>query len=297
MLDDIIFSTWREGTDPELAVRRARETIGSILASSQPVEVKIGLLEAAVEPLLDAPGGNPMLVVHAARSLIKENAFLERTTHVSSEKRLRRRVQLTVIQARGLHCAGESYMAFRATLAGITAVENFAEGREALLAKMENRPPNVAAECAVALLGIAAASLRRATLAQSSRDFWTKWICELVRSYIPKLDEPSSAYMYPGTPALVQVLYLLAERHDPVDATLIRALHRLDMLARPTDRRALATVPLREVAVARYHDDEQRVAEQSAQARPKLVDYPLPRHLKMVEKMRYLTEADEDEGN
>jgi hypothetical protein len=293
MLDDIINSAWRDGEDPDLAVRQGRDTVTSILASSQPIDVRMGLLEAAIEPLLDAPGGNPMIVVYAAKQLMKDISFLERTTRVSAEKRLSRRVRITVMQARGLHCAGESYLAFRAALAGLTAVENFAEGREGLLAKMANRPPNAVAECAVALLGIAAASLRRAGIAQTSRDFWTTRICEIVERYIPQLQEPTSAYVYPGTPALIQVLYLLVERRDPADARLIRALHELDKVARPTDRRALATVPLREVAVAGYYGDEQRADEQSRLALPALVDSSLTRHVSVVTKMRYLREDDD----
>lgn len=288
MIDDIINSAWRDGEDPELAVLRARQLVVSILSSPQPIEVKIGLLEAAVEPLLDAPGGNPMLAYHAAKDLIRENAFLERTTNVSDSERLRRRVRLTVIQARALHCARQSRLAFRAVLAGLTAVENFAEGHEALLAGMANRPPNVAAECVVMLLGIGAASLRRAEgMAQSSREFWTVRLRELTVSYMPRLD-PAAAYLYPGTPSLVQVLYMLIERRDGEDAEVIRALHALDKIARQTDRRALSTIPLREVAVAEYEGDAARAAEQGILARPKLIAFPLPRHLAVVERFRFL---------
>ena len=293
MLDDIIHAAWREGEDHELATRRARELVASVVASPQPIDVKIGLLEAAVEPLLDAPGGNPMLAFHAAKELVRENAFLERTTpHISEATRLQRRVRLTVVQARGLHCSGEHFLAFRAVLAGLTAVENFAEGHDAQLRTMANRPPNIIAECTVALLGIGAASLRRASIAQSTRDFWTARFRELVLSYIPNLSDPSSAYQYPGTPSLVQMLYLLAERRDPADAQLVRALHALDKLARQTDKRALATIPLREVAVANYANDNEHAAKQSKLALPKLQKFPLPRHLKVVKRMNFLTQGE-----
>jgi hypothetical protein len=296
MQDDLIFAAWREGEDPDRAVHSARVTATSVLSSAQPMDVKLGLLEAAAEPLLDAPGGDPMFVYRVASIIARENAFHERTARVPVEQRLRRRTRVAVLEARGLHCAGESYAAFRAFLATLTAVESLAEGRNGLLAKMGNRPPNVCAECAVAALGIGAASLRRAGIAERSRAFWTKQIRDLARHYMQDPDDPSAVHLYPGTPSLVQVLYLLAADGDPEDAELIRALHVLDKTARPSDRRALATVPLREVAVAAYEGDAERLVEQANIARPRLERHPLPRHLAVVDTLGYLDRGEGRSG-
>jgi hypothetical protein len=284
MSQNTIFAAWREAEDPELAVHTAWEDVERVLASSDSLDRKIADLEAAAEPLLDAPGGNQMLVAHAAKALLRENAVLERTLPSTAEQRLRRRVRLTVLQARGLHCAGENRHAFRAVLAALTATENAAKGRTALLARMGNTEPNVFAECVIAVLGIGAASLRRVELADSAQKAWSKWFCELVLAYIPDLQDPRSAQLYPGTPSLVQILYLLVERRVSTDAPLIRALHELDKIARGTDRRSLATVPLREVAVAGFDGDQERLVEQRALAKPKLEEHPLPRHLEVVGK-------------
>jgi hypothetical protein len=282
MSQDTIFAAWREAEDPELAVQTAIEDVERALASSASIDRKIADLEAATEPLLDAPGGNPMLAAHAARALVRENAVLERTLPSTEEQRLRRRVRLTVVQARGLHCAGESDLAFRAVLAALTATQNAAKGRAELLAQMGNVEPNVFAECVIAVLGIGAASLRRAELARSSRETCTERFRELVLAYIPDLKDPSSAQLYPGTPSLVQVMYLFTEHRISTDAGLVRALHGLDKVARGTDRRSLATIPLREVAVAGFEGDRTRLIQQRALARPKLEEQPLPRHLKIV---------------
>jgi hypothetical protein len=285
MQDDAVHAGWREGEDPELAIHIARDSLPKLLSSTDPIDIKIARLAIIAEPLLDAPGGNPMLLARGAKALITENAWLERSSRASAEQRLRRRVWLTTLQARGLHCGGESYYALRASLAALTAIQNQAEGRDALLARMPNRPPNIYAESVISVLGIAAASLRRTNIADTSYEKWAEWFKKLAENYIPELD-PSLAYIYPGTPSLVQVLYMITERRDPGDAELVRALHALDKLSRPTDRRGQATIPLREVAVAGYFGDLERLAAQRKLVRPKLQEHPLPRHLDLVD--RYL---------
>lgn len=288
MIDDELYRDWREGEDPDRAVAMARHALAELLSSSEPIDVKIARLGDIAEPMLDGPGGSPILVFNAAKALARENGFVERSTRVPRDHRLRRRVEIALLQARALHCAGEHRLALRASLAAIAMVEDFAEGHEGLVAKMANRPPNACAECAVRILGIMAAALRRSRVAESSMEFWTMRIVDLVKSYLPDLKDPGKANIYPGTPALIQVMYLLVARGDKADAPLIKALYALDRLARPGDRRALATVPLREVALARYSGEGERVAEQVELASRRLREHPLPRHLIVVRDQGYL---------
>jgi hypothetical protein len=288
MVDDLLHSAWREGDDPELAVRHAREAVGIALNSTDPIDVKIARVRASAEPLLDAPDGNPMLVAHAARGLMRENQLVERTSKTSAEQRLRRRVDITVLHARGLHCGGQNDAAFRSFLAAWTGITNVAEGPDALLAKLANRPPNICAECLISIAGIGAASLRGADIPLHIRAGWVEHFAEIVSHYIPNLDDPTSAYLYPGTPSLVQVLYLLAEQRDQKYAPLVRALLSLDKLARPSDRRALATIPLREVAIAEYEGDKGRANDQSLVGWKKLHAHNLVRHIAVVSERRYM---------
>jgi hypothetical protein len=98
-------------------------------------------------------------------------------------------------------------------------------------------------------------------------------------------EEPAN--VYPGAPALVQVLYLLAEQGDTQDIDRIAQLRALDVRVRPDDARGRATIPLREIAIARYSGDAQAVADLAPQVYESLCAHGLPRHLYVVSANRY----------
>lgn len=289
---DQVLRDWRFGEDVERAVVGAKALLRDIVQADQPMSVKLHNLTAAAEGILDAPGGDPMLLVRAANSLAKEQQHRELTTRLTSEERLRARLIITEARIRGLHCADRSDLAFLHCMAAWTAIENFAGGRDALLASLGHRPPTVVGEFVTQSAGRFAAVLKRARRVDDRvRIYWTKELRAVVDSYIPDLDA-ERAFVYPGTPTLVQVLFLLAETRDPEDRKRINALRQLDQRARLTDLRAQATIPLREAAIARFEGDVSAFEKHSRKGLAKLEDRGLFRHLRVARSRGYLR-ADE----
>jgi hypothetical protein len=279
---------WLEGNDPERSVPAARHEIDEILTRDMDMESKLARLERAAEPLLDAPGHAPMELYQAATAIAREVAWLERFEKPAREVRLRRRVIVTVIRARALHCAGHSKKAFEMMLAAHAVIESAAGGREALLRHLGADQPNVLAECLSRSLGIMAASLRRADqLPAAPRNYWRREIRALADALIPGMDA-SRALVYPGSPSMVQVLFLLTELRDMRDLGRVTALREFDKRARLPYHRAQSTVPLREVAFAKFLGDDATASEQADLAITNLVDGQFERHLPVVDEQGYL---------
>lgn len=290
---DDINRDWLEGGDPARAIELARRSLQALVDDDLPMSHKIAQLEAAAEPMLDAPGGDPMFLYRVVNALSKENQGIELQTHLAFEERMSRRVTLTRYRARALHCGDHPMPALEQCLAAHDALERMAGGRDALLAALGNRPPNLVAASTAAIVGVFAASIRRALpIDHPARRYWVGEMRAIVDASLPDLDA-SRAAVYPDSPSLVQVLYLLAEDRDPLDAERIRALRAFDMRVRPTHRRGQSTIPLREVAVARYEGDDTTAAQQSERARDKLNAQQLPRHLVNVEKFDYINPPEE----
>jgi hypothetical protein len=278
---------WRDFADPDHSVHFARQELERMLVSTEmSIEEKLEILTANMEALLDGPGGNPMEVVKAVDQLEHEIAWRERLERPTREQRLKRRVILSVASARGWHCAGNSDRALERALAAHCIIESAAGGRERLLELLSLQEPNLIAECMSRILGILAAAMRRATeLGPTARRYWPAELRALGDALMPGLD-PDRAIVYPGSGSHVQYMYLLAEEGDPLDAERIRAYHRFDKRVRLADNRGLATVPLREVAVAKYFGDDETAAEQSDLAIKQLE--PLERHMRAVDDNDYL---------
>lgn len=279
-LDQVHFD-WREREDPERAVFVARQQLAKLSDSRElSIDAKIAAFEVLIEPMLDGPDGSPMIVFKYAGLLAKEvqRVELAHRERLSELRRVGRRVSVSKFRIRALLCAQYEDQAMRHCMAGITFVENLAGGRDQLVAAMGRRP-NAVADNALALIGPTAGVLRGAQLPSATRDIWVRKLRSLVTSYIPGLDA-SRAYIYPGTPSVVQVLFLLAWLGDPEDAALIEALHELDKRARPSDCRAQATIPRRDLAVAQYRGDRQEASALEAKAISNFATYPLERHLR-----------------
>lgn len=279
---DRVVRDWRWGENPPRAVAGANRILDAILAEDLPMSVKLALLEAAIEPMLDAEGGSPARVYQVTNAVAKESTYHEATERLSYETRMARRMRITVARARAAHCMGRSDLAFRQCLGAHAAIETMADGRDQLLATLGNQQPNLTAELMDGVLGILAASMRRALSADHpSRQYWTNEIRDIAASFMPGLNA-EKAQVYPGSGSRVQAMYVLTERGDPRDARLISALRAFDMRARLTDPRAQATIPLREVAYAKFVGDAVTMEEQAALAIVRLGAHPMPRHLRRV---------------
>ncbi len=278
---------WRDLTDPEHSVHVARHEFGRMLGSTEmSIETKLEILTGNMDALLDGPGSNPMEVVRAVDQLEREITWRERLERPTREQRLERRVILNVASARGWHCAGNSDRALERAIATHCVIESAAGGRERLFQLLSSEEPNLIAKCMSRTLGILAATVRRATeLGPTARRYWPGELRALGDALMPDL-EPDRAIVYAGSDSRVQLLYLLTEEGDPLDAERIRAYHRFDKRVRLTDHRGLATVPLREVAIAKYFGDDMKAAEQSDLAIKQLE--PLERHLRAVDENDYL---------
>ena len=294
---DRIRSDWRDHVDPERAVVEARQMVSEILDSrgysSHTIELNLHRLEQ-LEVLLDAEGGQPMLV-HSAASAVAKQIYQAETSAaerrlLTSSRILTWKVRVTKMRMRALHCAGRSDLAFRAGMAIYTILENSVGGHEPMREALGHRP-NDTAKNIIEILGIMVASLRRTETAKASRDWWFDTFRELLAAYIPDFDA-TRAHPYPACDSLVQVLFGFAELGEARDYELIMALRKIDELARPTDLRGQATIAMREVAVARYLGDVQAAKRASDQARKNLKDYNLVRHLRRVDAEGLLEPAD-----
>jgi len=280
---------YRSGQDLEQSVADARREIEQLLSSTEDsIDKKIERFLLQMEPLLDGPGSNPMEVVAAGDLLEREMHWRMRFEDATASQRLLRRVKLNVALARGWHCAGNSDKALERALAAHCITEAEAGSREKLFELLSAPEPNIVAECMSRTLGILAAALRRAEeLGPTARRYWPQEIRALADALMPGLD-PERAIAYAGSESRVQILYLMAEEGDPLDAERIRAHHRFDQRVRLTDHRGMATVPLREVAVAKYFGDDATAEEQGEVAIEKLEDAQMERHLRVIDENGYI---------
>jgi hypothetical protein len=288
-----VTSDWREFGDPQRSLALARDMLDDIAEKDLGVDKKLEYLARAAEPVLDAPNGNPIWLYRAANVLAKEQRDRERNEPLTDEQILRARVTITENRLRGLHCAGLSDLAMRHGMAAWTAIENHAGGKPGDIQRaLAHGEPTVAGELGIQIAGrLAAAAKRALPLGTATRERWGNEFRSLVDAYIPNLNAEATI-LYPGTPALVQILYFFVEDGDPLDRPRIMALRDLDEIGRPKDRRGQATIPMRDAAIARYEGNTPAFEEHSAAAWSNLKANHLQRHIDMATQHEYLEDDD-----
>lgn len=282
-----VLREWRDRQDIEKAAFESRAILNRILESDEPMSEKLAQARCAAEAIFDGPGMKPLIMRQAMDLLAKEWRWHEWAYETTFEERTRMRVEIEVLRARSLHTGGDSRLALEHCIAAHNEIEKLAGGRNGLLTALTSHDPNRAAELLVAILGIFAAALKRGLpRGCAARRYWTGEIRTLADSYLAGL-KLAPDNIYPGAPSLVQVMYLLCEEGDPADGQRIEGLRALDVLVRPSDKRAEATIPLREIAVARYRGDIGGVKLLSPRVGPNLKAQGLGRHLWVVYENNY----------
>lgn len=282
-----VLRDWRYGEDAQRAAFEARGLINDIVRLDESMAKKLAKASAAAEVLFDGPGRNPQLVRQTMDLLAKRWRYLESAFPVSLEERTRHRVAIEVLRSRAWHCDGDSRRALEYCIAAHTQIETLAGGREALFRRLSGGDPDLASELLVSILGIFAAALKRSLPRGSkARAYWVGEIRALALSYLTGLKIPPTN-VYPGAPSMVQVLYMLCEEGRAEDADLIAALREFDVRVRPDDDRARATVPLREIAIARFRGDLAAATLLAPSAERDLKVKGLERHLTVVRDEHY----------
>lgn len=286
---DSVIRSWRDGEDPDRSVFDTRRLLAEAVDSHRPMAEKLELLVAATDPMLDGPGGEPMAIFRTASLLAKEHRALEDPP--GAEARMRVRVAIEVARVRGLHCdGGHARRALAQAIAVVVLIENEAGGRDKMLTAVAADERNAVAECMADIVGPLAATLKRGRAkGDPVRNGWVGDLRRFVDSYIPGLDA-SQAILYPGTPRMVQLLYLLLEEADPQDAKRIAGLYDLDVRARLRDWRGLVTIPMREAAMARHGGDAEGFAKISGDACRRLAAAQLYRHRRVALSEGYIEE-------
>jgi len=191
-----------------------------------------------------------------------------------------------------LHCAGHSTEALRECLAVITWLEDLVDGPNALI-DVVARPQNAVAKQVVEVLGIFAASLRRAVLTPTAYEGLVAVGRALMAAYVglyASTDRTPS--LYPRShAATIQWLYLLMTRRLPEDALLIETLYALEHEMRPAHKRSQATRHLRDFAYARYQGCSAEADAHRRLAVPAMSDAGLARQLRVIEAYGYLEYA------
>jgi hypothetical protein len=192
--------------------------------------------------------------------------------------RLKWRSELTLLRARALHRAGEPRRALSMGLANVTWLESVAGGTDGLLSALASARPVAVAEYGVAAIATLMATIRDAPLPLTSR----RALVGQCRAYA-RAHTAADAVTYPRTAAFAaQALYLLAGERERSDAALITRLYELDVRHRPTDARAQATRPLRDLAYARYRRDDNAAQMHFHEAVESLRSFGLPRHQRVL---------------
>jgi hypothetical protein len=286
---DEIHEDWREGRDPERAVRQAQDALETMTVDTElSFEERLEIVRVTMGPLVDGPGCDPLRAARLVTLVARIWRAIELNEPTTPEQRMSTRVELSVHHCRGAHCGLESRPALGHALAAITQVENFAGGRERMLLALAETSPNATAAAAIAIVGILAASLKRTFRDphHPTRLYWLGQIRAMIDSYLPDR-RVELAVRYPYDDALVQAFYLLVEQGDPIDERRIDALLAFDRLARPDDHRARLTIPMRDVAAAVARGDVPKAAAKSALAIRTFETNGLWRHLRVAEAEGY----------
>lgn len=281
---DLLKSDWEEGTDLERSLAIASRLLQAVAAERVDPAYDPGALRAALDRHLDGPDGDPALVMQVLQRLPR--AFRAREAEVTEAQRVAVRAQGLTIRATGLHRLGESRAAAALSYQALRFLEERAEGTDALMQAMSSSTPNLVAEHTVDVIAIAAAASRQAPFAASEQQRLDDGLRKLFAAYALVQRSPVT---YPRTAAMAaQMFYWLAEGRDGDDAALVDVAYELDLRTRGGGRRAQATVPLREYVRARRRDDVEAASQAASAARGALVQFPLPRHARVVEQRGYL---------
>ena len=280
--EDRLETDWNDFNDPERAVAEARVLMEAVVEQRlDPVE-NLGEIQARAEPLWDGPGGDPDLVLRAARACEAPLRNAESDLDRASEARIALRIEPQIFLARAHHRARPGKQALIHALNAMDWLEKLVGGPEPLSDVLARPVPNVVAELTVAALGIYPAALRRAGYPQSLRDELMYRGHELVRAYVLRGGEPLA---YPRTLALAsQWFYATVEAGDP---GLVRALYELDANTRPSHKRARATEPLRDLEMERRFGpslDEARARERVLRSLTPVME----RHVRVVTEQNYV---------
>jgi len=284
---DRVSADWFENQDAHRAVADAKAELVRLRKVGDRPERALVSLEAVIEPACDGPGGDPRLAHDVA--VAAEGAFRDAEQDAGSRTleqiELRSRSQLVI--ARAGYRAGFEKQAFVRSLALLTWVAWFVEGRNALLAALRSSLPNGTAAAAIRALGIYPAALRRSGYRRSKQAHFLVLARPFVEAYLHSKGQGGAPVIYDRTHALAsQWLYALLDVWP--DDPLVPRLIELELMSRPDNARGQATEPLRDFELARRAGDIRERERQRVEAKARLEAFPLERHLQMVERQRYL---------
>jgi hypothetical protein len=288
--DDIdrLESDWLGGDDAERGVESSTMVLGAMAEGRIDPVQNLELLEAAIEPQFDGPGGKPVRVLEVMRGALPEFRRAEMAHDQQTPERLDLRCRPQVILTRAYHLMpGNERWALENGYALLMCLVGLAGGFSALADILRRPTPNPVAENAVGALGIFMAILRRDRLAPATRDGLVDRCRGLLQAYV--VDTQENPVIYRRTLALAaQGFYLFKELGLLEDRPLVEALYRLDVAVRPDHARAQATVALRELEWARFQLDEAAARRHRAQVGLDLQRQRMPRHLRAVIARGYL---------
>lgn len=284
---DRLSTDWFENQDPHRAVYDAKAELKRLQVIGEEPSRALESLERVIEPACDGPGGDSRLAFDVANA--SEGAFrdAEGETGLRTPEQLELRSRSQLVIARAAYRAGYERQAFVRSLALLTWIAHFVEGRQALLVALRSSLPNGAAAAAVRALGLYPAALRRSTYGVSKQAHFLGLARPFVEAYLDSRGPGGIPVIYDRTHALAsQWLYALLDAvpDDPLIARLIELEH----ISRPDNARGHATEPLRDFELASRAGDDRERERQRAEAKIRLEAFPLERHLRTVERRRYL---------
>ena len=278
---------WEQGQNRDRAVAVARTFMEGLRDGRIEPVANLERMKAAAEPLWDGEDGDPQLVRTAVNDVQRAFRQAERFGGLKDPARLMVRVEPQVLLARAELRAGRGREAFLVSHAVLVWLEDFAGGSAALRDIIARPTPNPAAECAVAILGIYPAALRRSGLPLIIGTQYEQIGRQLVRAYMNTDRRPT---VYPRTAALAsQWLYhVIRADHGGAERDLVRRLYELDLMTRPPHLRGQATRALRDLEYARYLGAAADVERHKEQVTEDLRISGLARHQQVVEAYGYL---------
>jgi hypothetical protein len=286
---------WETGRDRELALRTSTGILDEVVARTWD-PVSQGGFASAIEIQFEASGGDiglALAALHASEAAHMRAA--ERQSPVS-DRGLELWLRVPVLRARTLHRSldGPRLALEHSYSALCWLLHQAPAGSLEGLGRMLSRPiANPLAQHAVAVLGIHAATVRRAPqLSLTGKARLVSEIRSLATACVmPAGHEP---VVYPRTHALAtQAFFLFNDlvscgADEPGDVDLVVRLHDLAEVTRPDTARAGATRALFEKEWLGLLGDHGGALEMAARARADLAAFELTGHLQRAERYGYL---------
>jgi hypothetical protein len=277
---------WFENQDCERAVREGKDAFVYLRSGPTTASEMLAIMETAIDPVCDGPGGDSRLAYDVA--LASEAFLVDSEKHVPGlPERLELRSRNQFIIARAGYRAGFEPQAFVTTLALLGWVEKQLEGPQGMLAALKSSLSNAGAASAVRALGLYPAALRRTNYTPALKAHFLGFARPYVEAYAEGTGHSGMPVRYDRAHA-VHSQWLLALLREAPDDPLIPRLRALERASRPANARGRATEPLLGFELARRAGDPVEVDRLRAEADARLRDFPLERHLKMVEQQGYL---------